>query len=77
MYNSLDQPFLSPHCAPYSGFSVRFHRFSQRSSSTDPELIRVVVEGWREEMHEEVEMVADEISDRISALSTPGGAWYG
>lgn len=28
MYNSLDQPFLSPHCAPYSGFAVRFHRFS-------------------------------------------------
>lgn len=29
MYNTLDQPFLSPHCAPYSGFPVRFHRFSQ------------------------------------------------
>lgn len=32
MYNTFDQPFLSPHCAAYSGFTVRFHRISQPQS---------------------------------------------
>ena len=29
MYNIFDQPFLSPHCAAYSGLAVRFRRISQ------------------------------------------------
>jgi len=29
MYNTFDQPFLSPPCAAYSGFPVQLHRISQ------------------------------------------------
>ncbi|MBE0697057.1 MAG: hypothetical protein IH586_09050 [Anaerolineaceae bacterium] len=52
-------------------------RVEVRHSSTDPELFRVTVEGWRKEMHEDVEAAADEISDQIAALTKPGGTWHG